>query len=99
MRIEFEDDELRRLAYESAFHTKRWSSDVTKAYRRVVNLIINAASDQDLRNLRGLRLEQLKGNRAGTSSVRINDQYRLILRFFTDQDGRVAIVIEAVDYH
>lgn len=99
MRMEFEDDDLRRVAYEPDFCPKGWSKDLVKAYRRVINLIGNAVDDRDLRNLKGLRLEQLKGNRAGTSSVRINSQYRLILKFETADDGRLAIVVEAVDYH
>lgn len=99
MRLEFEDEELRSLAFESGSHTKRWSQDVTRAYRRVINLVSNATSEQDLRHFKGLRLEKLKGKRAGTSSVRINDKYRLILRFRTRSDGRVAVIIEAVDYH
>lgn len=99
MRLEFEDEELELLAFEPDFRTKRWSQDVTRAYRRVLNLISSAPNEQDLRQFKGLRLEKLKGKRAGTSSVRINDQYRLVLRFSTDDDGRVAVVIEAVDYH
>jgi toxin HigB-1 len=99
VRLEFEDEELELLAFEPEFRTKRWSQDVTRAYRRVINLISSAPNEQDLRQFKGLRLEKLKGKRAGTASVRINDQYRLVLRFSADSDGRVAVVIEAVDYH
>lgn len=99
MRLEFEDEELEHLAFEVGFRTKRWSQDVTRAYRRVINLISSAQSEQDLRQFKGLRLEKLKGKRAGSSSVRINDQYRLVLRFLTDDKGRLAVIVEAVDYH
>jgi len=99
MQLEFEDDDLEHLAYASEFHTTRWSPEVTKAYRKVVFLIKNATDERDIRNFKGLRLEKLKGTRAGTSSVRINDQYRLILRFETHADNKVAVIIEAVDYH
>ncbi|NOM65205.1 hypothetical protein EU799_05660 [Corynebacterium silvaticum] len=47
--------------------------------------------------MRSLRLERLKGNRAGTSSIRLNDQFRLIIKFETDDEGRIVIVIEMVD--
>jgi toxin HigB-1 len=97
--LEFEDDDLRRLAYEATYYTRRWSADVTKAYRRVIQVIHDAPDERDLYEMKGLRLEQLKGQRKGSSSVRINSQYRLILRFKTRPDGRVAIIIEAVDYH
>jgi proteic killer suppression protein len=41
------------------------------------------------------RLEALKGARAGTYSIRINDQWRLCFRF---EDGH-ALDVEIVDYH
>jgi proteic killer suppression protein len=97
--LEFKDGELERLAYDPGYATKRWSPDITRAYRRVINLISSATTERDLRQFKGLRLEKLKGKRAGTSSARINDQYRLILRFESANDGKVAVIIEAVDYH
>jgi len=41
------------------------------------------------------RLEKLKGNRKGTWSIRINDQWRVCFRF---EDGH-AFDVEIVDYH
>jgi toxin HigB-1 len=42
---------------------------------------IKAAVDQrDLRALKGNRFEKLKGDRAGTYSIRINDQWRITFR-------------------
>lgn len=99
MRLEFEDDDLERLAYDSRPHTTRWSPDVTKSYRRVLFAIESAKDDRDIRALKSLRLEKLKGKRADTWSVRINSQYRLILRFKTAADDRIAVILEAVDYH
>jgi proteic killer suppression protein len=43
----------------------------------------------------GNRLEPLRGERAGTYSVRINDQFRLCFRWTDDGPDRV----EIVDYH
>lgn len=50
---------------------------------------------EDMRVPPGNRLEELKGDRAGQHSVRINDQYRVCFRW-TD-DG--AEDVEIVDYH
>lgn len=41
------------------------------------------------------RLEQLKGDRAGQYSIRINDQWRICFRF----EGGNALDVEIVDYH
>lgn len=99
MQIEYEDDGLRRLAEDAAFVPRQWSRDVVRSYRKAIQLLASAQDERDLRQWRGLRLKELSGNRAGTSSIRLNDQYRLILRFRTDPEGRVVIVIELVDYH
>lgn len=98
MRVEFMDDDLCRCAKEPDFRPKGWGPDLIKAYRRKYQAIRAATDERDLRSQRSLRLEQLSGDRAGTSSIRLNGQFRLILRFESD-DGRVAVLIEVVDYH
>jgi proteic killer suppression protein len=50
---------------------------------------------EDLRSPPGNRLEALRGDRKGQWSIRINDQWRLCLRF---EDGN-AFDVEIVDYH
>lgn len=99
VRILYEDDELRRLAEDVSYTPKQWGPDIVKAYRKKIQILAHAEDERDLRALRSLHLEQLKGDRAGTSSIRLNKQFRLILKFETDSDGRVVIVIEMVDYH
>lgn len=99
MRILFEDDELRRVAEDASYTPKQWGPNVAKAYRKKIQILTHAVDERDLRALRSLHLEQLKGDRAGTSSIRLSKQFRLILKFATDNDGRVVIVIEMVDYH
>ncbi|RMD84595.1 MAG: plasmid maintenance system killer protein [Candidatus Dadabacteria bacterium] len=54
-----------------------------------------ATSLQDLKELRGNRLEALKGGRRGQYSIRINDQYRICFRW----EGEHAYDVEIVDYH
>ncbi len=46
-------------------------------------------------SLPGLRLEKLKGERAGEHSIRINDQYRICFRW----TGHGPEQVEIVDYH
>lgn len=98
MLVEYCDEVLRRLAEEHGFAPKGWSRDVIKSYRKKVQLIIGARDERDLYALRGLRLERLSGDRAGQCSLRLNDQFRLILTFKTAED-RVAVLLEIVDYH
>ena len=48
---------------------------------------------------RALHDEKLVGDRAGKHSIRLNDQWRLILRVETDEAGRILVIIAIVDYH
>ena len=99
MRIEFADDNLRRLYEDRDFALPRFGPDVTKAFRKVVGRLVAAESERDLRNFRALRYKKLRGDREGQHSARLNDQWRLILRIETDRSGRLLIIIEIVDYH
>ena len=99
MRIDFEDDELRRLYEEPDLHAPRYGRDLVKAFRRKMGLIVAASSEQDLRGMKSLHFEKLAGDRAGQHSIRLNDQWRLILRLEDDDDGRVLVIVEVADYH
>lgn len=100
MELQFEDDELERLAYDPSFHSKRWHPNLVRATRKRLQQIKAAPDERTIRNIPGARLEQLQGDRAGTSSVRVDQQYRLILKFVTDdKTGRTAVILELTDYH
>lgn len=99
MRTEFDDDMLRRLADEPEFRPRHLGPDLIAAYRRKIHILRSAKDERDLRALRSLRLEQLSSDRAGTCSMRLNDQFGLIVTFQTDDDRRVVIVLDLVDYH
>ena len=57
---------------------------------------LNAATAlDDLRSPPSNRLEQLKGDRKGEWSIRINEQWRVCFRF----ESGDAFDVEIVDYH
>ena len=98
MRVEYHDEVLRRLAEELDYAPKGWDPTFIRSYRRKVQLIVAAVDERDLYEMRGLRMERLKGDRLGQTSMRLNDQFRLILKFKTEGE-RVAVLLEVVDYH
>jgi toxin HigB-1 len=55
----------------------------------------SATSLQDLRAIRGNRLESLSGSRKGEFSIRINDQYRICFKW--EEKGPTDV--EITDYH
>ena len=55
----------------------------------------SATSLDDLRALRGNRLEALSGSRKGQFSIRINDQYRICFNW----EAKGPADVEISDYH
>jgi proteic killer suppression protein len=49
--------------------------------------------------MRSLHFEKLQGDRIGQHSLRLNKQWRLIVKLETTNIGRQLVVIEIVDYH
>jgi proteic killer suppression protein len=62
---------------------------------RKLAMLNRAEKQEDLRIPPNNRLEQLKRNRLGQWSIRINDQWRVCFRF----EGGHAWDVEIVDYH
>ena len=98
MRYDLRTRELRRLATEEDY-LDGYSSAVVKAYRKMLQSIEAATDERDLRALKSHRFEKLKGKRSHQRSVRLKDQYRLILEIDTQGGQRVVHVIDIEDYH
>ncbi len=99
MCVELEDDDLRRLYEEPDFRLSSIGHDLTRTYRKVVGIVAAASDERDLRAMRSLHFEKLEGDRLGQPSLRLNKQWRLIVRLETTQEGKQVVVIEVVDYH
>ena len=99
MRIDFEDDDLRRLYEDVDFRAPQYGRDLIRAFRKKVAFLQDAASELDLRAYKALHYEKLAGDRSGQHSIRLNDQWRLILRVEADETGRILMIIEIIDYH
>ncbi len=99
MHVEFTSDELRRLYEDVSYKPSRFGNDVVKAYRKKVGLLVAANDERDLININSLHYKKLVGNRAGQHSIRLNNQWRLILNVITADDDKTMLILEIVDYH
>ena len=76
-------------------YSRKFPTDIQRSALRKLRMLNRAISLQDLRVPPGNRLEELKGDRKGQHSIRINDQWRIC---FTWQNSE-AFDVEIVDYH
>jgi proteic killer suppression protein len=98
MDVRFSRDDLERLELEPGFDGGN-SPGVVKAYRKRLQLIRSASDERAFYQLKSLHFEKLKGSRAGDYSMKLNDQWRLILRFEEGDGGKTVLVIGIEDYH
>lgn len=98
MDVDFEDASLRRLEADPGF-TAGYEAALIKAFRKRMQLIRAALDERAFYAMKSLRYEKLKGNLDGLRSMRLNDQWRLLLRLRQDEGGKTVVVISIADYH
>lgn len=75
--------------------SKKLPHDIQKRALQKLRMINIAEALEDLKIPPNNHLEQLKGNRQGQYSIRINDQFRICFRWLDNK----AFDVEIVDYH
>ena len=98
MDVQFNDDKLDRLETDAAF-TGGFSQAIVKAFRRRMQQIRAAKDERDFYALKSLHFEKLAGARSGQHSMRLNDQYRLIVELGSESSSKIVRIISVEDYH
>jgi proteic killer suppression protein len=91
------------VSFNDAETEKIWNRVFSKKLPRVIqrnalrklSMVHNSVNIEDLKIPPGNRLEQLKKNRKGQWSIRINDQWRICFKW---ENGN-AFDVEIADYH
>ena len=89
----FKDNETEKIFFEQV--SRRFPYGIQKRAKACLDRIHAAVALKDLQVHKSMRLEQLKGNRKGQCSVRVNRQYRICFLWI----DRYAINVELTDYH
>src|SRR5690606_7440002 len=98
MDVEFSDDDLARLETDPGFNYG-FGVPVVRGYRKVMRFIRAAKDERDFSAMRSFRFERLKGTRRHQHSLRINDQWRLIIKIKKSSSGNIVVIISITDYH
>jgi len=92
------DESLERLERDVRY-TAGHSPAVVKAFRKRMWSIRNAVDERDLREVKANHFEKLKGKREHQHSMRLNDQWRLIIQLEGKGANKILAVIGIEDYH
>ncbi len=96
MIVSFRDEPLESLYYNGPGRKNRHiPADLHGSILRKLDQLNSALDLNDLRVPPANRLELLKGDRAGSYSIRVNAQWRIVFRW----SGDAAHDVELVDYH
>lgn len=98
MDVTFADDDLDQLEIDLSFDMSL-PQGIVKAYRKRLQIIRSARDERDFYALRSLHFEKLKGPRQHQRSMRLNDQFRLILEFEGNGDNKQVRIAGIEDYH
>ena len=98
MEVDYEDPDLRRLACDQSFDMGL-SRGVVKAFRMRIQVIYAAVDERAFYALKSWHFEKLKGDLIGKYSIRLNDQWRLIVKLHKSDNGKTVVVVSISDYH
>jgi len=92
MIVTFEKEYLRDLYEKGKTDDKkhRFQPEIVRKYKHCINLMRRVPDTISLAKYKGLNFENLKGDKAGISSIRVNNQYRIE---FTVTDKSVEYVL------
>ena len=98
MRFYFADRKLKRL-YTEEKGAHKYPEAVVDAFFDVMAVIAAAEDERDLYALKSLHYEKLKGQRSHQRSLRLNNQFRLVVEREEDEEGKVFWIVSIEDYH
>jgi len=96
--LAFKDKQLDRLETDAGFDGG-YSPSIVRAFRTRVQYIREARDERDFYSYKAWRYEKLKGDRAGQHSMRLNDQWRIILEIEEQGSEKLVVVVGIEDYH
>ena len=98
MRFRFKTKRLLAL-YTQEKGAHKYPVQVIVAFFEAMAIIVAAHDERDLYALKGLRFERLLGDRKGERSLRLGDQFRLIVTIEEDNQGKYLLIVGIEDYH
>lgn len=97
MKVSFRSRKLETLETEAG--DAGYPADAVRAFRRRMQFLRSATDERDLRAMKSMRFERLKGARSHQFSLRLNDQWRLILEIEEQGNARTLVIVEIEDHH
>lgn len=92
MEVTFDKTYLREMYItgKSSDKKHRFQPEIIRKYQICIRYLLGASSIEALFAINSLNYETLKGNKAGISSIRVNNQYRI--EFTVTEQGSESVI-------
>jgi len=97
MEVEFANSDLQAMECDGI--NGKYSEAIGRGFRKVLHFLRAAADERDFRMMRSLNFEKLQGNRSHQHSLRINQQWRLIIEIQKSTPKNIIVLMGIEDYH
>jgi toxin HigB-1 len=98
MDFRFDEDDLEKL-YSDPDFDHGWPAAVMAAFHRRMVTIRSAPDERTFYGLKALHFEKLKGARNHQYSMKLNDQWRLVVELEGKGQDKVVAIVSIEDYH
>lgn len=98
MEVHFNNEDLDRLETDAEFGGG-FAQAIVRAFRKRMQYIRAASDERDFYAMKSLHFEKLKGKRSHQHSMRLNDQWRLIVEMEGKGNDKVLVIVAIEDYH
>jgi len=98
MDVHFASDRLKQVDADAKASTG-YGPTIDKGFRKLMMIIRAAVDERDIYARPAVRFEKLSGQRRHQYSMRINDQYRLIVELEGSAPNKVVTIVGIEDYH
>ena len=98
MDVSFADSDMDRLETDATY-SAGYGGALVKAYRKAMQHIRAASDERTFYSRRAFNFEKLSSAREGQHSMRLNDQWRLIIELRGSSPNKIVHIVEITDYH
>lgn len=98
MEVQFRDEKLDRLETDPRYDGG-FSQTVVTAFRKRMQMIRAAPDERVFYQLKSLHFEKLQGSRSHQHSMRLNNQWRLVMEFMGEAPQKIVVIVSIEDYH
>lgn len=99
MIVTFEEEYLQKMykTGKSSDKKHRYQPEIIRKYQICINYLLRASCIEALFTINSLNYETLKGNKAGISSIRINNQYRIEFTVHKKEDEDIVTICNILE--